>query len=319
MNALYMYMCLAEDIETQKKGCVFIVFHPSPGTQVCASAEERGFVQRLMSSIPIRVSAIHVCLHDDAISKIIKSVFLVAIGPEGRARTRIHTGMSQSIATSFGSISTVHPTYVTLLLFVLKGSRTECQYALQSFGLPAQDLPVNTNSGKLKIKAHQKWIELRLRREEAAKSETEFHGIECPDLKDLLLGRGRPIMRHPGNVLLRNLIEARYQEYDDAQTRTEKTEVARSIVRQLRQSSCRFLKEGPNGSWVEVSSEVARQKVSVGFRDLRKNREESMDHQKNISSPVGTKRNLNSGTSVFLGLDGNVKRQKCNGVFGAMA
>jgi hypothetical protein len=92
-NALYMYMCLAEDIETQKKGCVFIVFRPSPSTQVCASAEERGFVQRLMSSIPIRVSAIHVCLYDDALSKIIKSVFLVAIGPEGRARTRIHTGM----------------------------------------------------------------------------------------------------------------------------------------------------------------------------------------------------------------------------------
>jgi hypothetical protein len=186
---------------------------------------------------------------------------------------------------------------------------------LQSFGLPAQQVPVNANSGKLKIKAHQKWIETRIKREKATKSGTEFHGIECPELKDLLFGRGRPIMRHPGNVLLRNLIEARYQEYDEATTRTEKTEVARSIVRELRQSSCRFLKEDPNGYWVEVSSEVARQKISAGFRDLRKNLEENIDQQTNISSLVGMKRNLNSGTSLFLGMDGHVKRQRCGFVF----
>lgn len=87
-----MYQCLVEDEETQKKGCVFVVFHPSPGTQVCASAEERLFVQRLMESIPVRVSGIHVCLQDDALSKVIKAVFLLAIGPTGRARTRVHTG-----------------------------------------------------------------------------------------------------------------------------------------------------------------------------------------------------------------------------------
>ena len=87
-----MYMTLAEDEETQKKGCVFIVFHPSPSTQVCASAAEREFVQRMMASIPVRVSAIHVCLHDDMLSKMIKTVFLVAIGPEGRTRTRVHIG-----------------------------------------------------------------------------------------------------------------------------------------------------------------------------------------------------------------------------------
>jgi hypothetical protein len=90
-----MYICLAEDEETQQKGCVFVVFHPNPASQVCASASEREFVQRMMASIPVRVSAIHVCLHDDMVSKMIKTFFLVAIGPEGRTRTRVHIGMNK--------------------------------------------------------------------------------------------------------------------------------------------------------------------------------------------------------------------------------
>ncbi|KAG7345161.1 hypothetical protein IV203_032692 [Nitzschia inconspicua] len=282
-NALYMYTCLAEDEETQKKGCVFIVFHPSPGSQVCSSSKERSFVRRLMESIPIRVSAIHICLHDDALSQVIKAVALLALGPEGRARTRVHTG-----------------------------SKTECQYSLQSFGIPAHQIPVNLNLGQLKIKAHQRWIDLRRMKETSVRRGTTFNGIECPELNDLLFGRGRPIMRHPGNVLFRNILNSRYQEYNAAPTRKEKTEIAWSIVRQLQQSKCRFLKEA-DGYWVEVTSDVARQKVSVGFRDIRKTVIcEFGLHRPNPSGPVGIKRDLNSSTSAFLGMDDAVKRQRCN-------
>lgn len=188
----------------------------------------------------------------------------------------------------------------------------ECQYALQSFGLPAQEIPVNTNSGKLKVKNHQKWIDLRLMKEHAVNCGTTFPGIECPELKDVLFGRGRPIMRHPGNVLFRHILEARYHEYDEASTRKEKTDIAWSVVVQLQQSSCRFLKEDPNGYWVEVTSDVARQKISVGFRDLRKNVDEADVQQTNTSSVLGVKRDIDSSTSVFLGMNGQVKRPKCS-------
>jgi hypothetical protein len=238
-------------------------------------------------------------------------VFLVAIGPEGRARTRIHIGMLNGKIPCLDMIC--FPRYLTIyhaLVILLKGSKIECQHALQSFGLPADQVPINTNSGKLKVKCHQKWIVLRCSKEEARRSGTEFHGIECPEHKDLLFGRGRPIMRHPGNALLRNLLQARYQEYDEAPTRTEKTKIAWSIVCQLQQSSCRFLKEDPIGYWVEVSSEIARQKVSVAFRDLRKNLEDNMVQQAKTSSLLGVKRNLNCSTSLFLGIDGHVKRQR---------
>ncbi|KAL3916776.1 MAG: hypothetical protein SGILL_005027 [Bacillariaceae sp.] len=253
-NVLYMYTTLAEDEETQKKGCVFIVFHPSPSTQVCASAEERDFVQRMMASIPVRVSAIHVCLHDDMISRMIKTVFLVAIGPEGRTRT------------------------------------------------------------KIKNKTHLKWIELRQVKERAVASGQQFQGIECPSLNDLLFGKGRPIMRHPGNVLLRSMLESKYNEYNNTKGKKEKTEIAWSIVRQLQESSCRFLKEDGSGYWVEVTPDIARQKISVGFRDLRKTiAPENVRPSNTTSCSAGVKRkeDVDSSTSVFLAMDGQMKRQRC--------
>ncbi|KAL3904878.1 MAG: hypothetical protein SGARI_004717 [Bacillariaceae sp.] len=280
-----MYMCLAEDPETEKKGCVFIVFHPSPTTQVCANPEERAFVQRMMASIPVRVSAIHVCLQDDMVSRMIKTVFLVAIGSEGRTRTRAHIG-----------------------------SATECMYGLRCFGIPTEQIPINTNSGHLKNKAHLKWIELRRLRERAAGAGQVFQGIECPSLNDVLFGKGRPIMRHPGNVLLRTLLESKYLEYNNTKSKKEKTEIAWSIVRHLQDSSCRFLKEDGSGYWVEVSPDMARQKISVGFRDLRKTMDHSSVGSNTSSTPVvGAKRkeDVDSSTSVFLGLDGGFKRQRC--------
>lgn len=124
-------------------------------------------------------------------------------------------------------------------------------------------------------------------------------------------------MRHPGNVLFRNLLEAKYEEYDEAPSRKEKTEIAWSIVQQLEQSKCRFLKEDSTGYWVEVTSDIARQKVSVGFRDLRKTVEEEARRHTSNSVPVGAKRDLNSSTSVFLCMDGHFKRQKCAFGFGS--
>lgn len=107
------------------------------------------------------------------------------------------------------------------------------------------------------------------------------------------------------------MLEAKYQEYDEAPSRKKKREIAWSIVQQLEQSQCRFLKEDANGYWSEVTSDIARQKVSVGFRDLRKTVEEEAGRQSSNLVPVGMKRDLNSSTSVFLGMDGHFKRQKC--------
>ena len=123
-----------------------------------------------------------------------------------------------------------------------------------------------------------------------------FKGIECPEQWDILFGRGWPKMNHPGNAIFRSTIESRLDEYNMAESKGDKTMIAWSIVCELRDSGARFLREDTSGCWMEVSNEVARQKVSIGFRDIRKARQKSSsnsDHGKGNPS-MAQDRNRNT-------------------------
>jgi hypothetical protein len=139
-------------------------------------------------------------------------------------------------------------------------------------------------------------------------------------------------------------------EYNNAGSKKEKTSISLEVVRQIKGYSCRFLQEDDNGGWVEVSDDVARQKVSIGFRDLRKTKLGNIDagkstktctssnpssvradsddaHQTKAASPgipdermrkrtVASVQIEDSSTLFFIGLDGNKRRcrpcQDCN-------
>lgn len=236
----------------------------------------------------------------------------------------------------------------------------ECIYALQSFGIDSDQVPISSSSGKLKTKQHAKWLEFRRLKEECLKQ----HGhkfdriIECPKHTDVLFGRGRPIMRHPGNAVLRSIVQMKLEEYASAKSKKETTDVTWDVVRTLKgKYGVRFLKEeniaNSGLGWVEVSNEIARQKVRIAFRDLRTktikinaaetkanltNSHEEVDGASGsivnvkrkgesasaIPIPSSTETSTvtephaqncceqcDSGTSVFLGMDGsNIKRQR---------
>lgn len=128
---------------------------------------------------------------------------------------------------------------------------------------------------------HHKWLALQQRQEEAALGNKAFKGIECPEQRDVLFGRGWPKMSHPGNALFRSTIESRLEEYNTAESKRDKTMIAWSIVCESRDSGARFLREDTSGCWMEVSNEIARQKVSIGFRDIRKARQKSLSKSSN--------------------------------------
>jgi hypothetical protein len=149
-------------------------------------------------------------------------------------------------------------------------------YALQSFGIHSDQIPVNSSSGKLKTKQHSKWLELcRLKEDSLKHHGHEFDKIiECPNQADVLFGRGRPIMRHPGNAVLRNVVQLKLEEYSSAKSKKQTTDVTWEVVRTLKgKYGARFLKEeninNDGLGWIEVSNETARQKVRIAFRDLR--------------------------------------------------
>ena len=134
-------------------------------------------------------------------------------------------------------------------------------------------MPINTNTGKIKTANHHKYLLRQKIREEALLENKSFNCIECPELSDILFGRGWPKMGHPGNAAFRNTLESRLEEYNAIKSKREKTLVTLSIVNEFKECGARFLKEENSGFWVEVSNNVARQKVSIGFRDVRKARQ----------------------------------------------
>lgn len=90
-----------------------------------------------------------------------------------------------------------------------------------------------------------------------------------PAHMDVLFGRGKPYQSHPGNNRLHEVVELCKDRYSQAR-RHVKTEIAQEIVDYIKVGCTvpgRFLKrvEG-DGTWAEVSDDVARDKVSHALR-----------------------------------------------------
>ena len=81
----------------------------------------------------------------------------------------------------------------------------------------------------------------------------------------MLFGKGH--LDHYGNLRFRQLIYELSPDYELAD-RHGKTELAERVVRSVKQGGGRFLKKGAAG-WAIASDEVAREKASHRFRQIR--------------------------------------------------
>lgn len=114
-------------------------------------------------------------------------------------------------------------------------------------------------------------------------------------------------MRHPGNALLRSVVQTKLKEYAAAESKKGTTDVTWAVVRILKgEFGARFLKEENienNGlGWVEVSNEAARQKVRIAFRDLRaKISKTSAQADAETTSTSEPKTSENNGTNNEVG------------------
>lgn len=91
--------------------------------------------------------------------------------------------------------------------------------------------------------------------------------IAVPGSYDILLGRGKLIQEHKGNIRFRHLIEKNRGTYEKA-TKHDKTFLATRIVEIVGDGGGRFLKEDPRG-WTQITNGAARDKVSHSFRNKR--------------------------------------------------
>ena len=89
-----------------------------------------------------------------------------------------------------------------------------------------------------------------------------------PSRYDILFGRGRKVMEHPGNLRLLSLVKDKTPFYDAA-SKEAKTRLTVEVVQILKCRLSRFLKKNASGVWEEVTDALARKKVSHAFRTMR--------------------------------------------------
>ena len=86
-------------------------------------------------------------------------------------------------------------------------------------------------------------------------------GIQVPEPNDIVCGRGKFTVDHPGNRRFRRLIWGKKDDYQKATRRDDKTKITHELVRKLRSGTDagRFLLYDPKTKlWYDTGDEYAR-------------------------------------------------------------
>ena len=88
----------------------------------------------------------------------------------------------------------------------------------------------------------------------------------APSEHDVVIGKGKKFYFHAGNQWLRKVVAERIDEYSQAMTKADKSNIISSVVEFVR-SNGRFVKLDNTSSWVFAEPLLCREKVSQTFRD----------------------------------------------------
>jgi hypothetical protein len=200
---------------------------------------------------------------------------------------------------SFGSCS-VRPSHLSMLLAGASGPIDDCIAELATFGIPGNLLSADPRA-EASIRSHHEWLETRKRQEEREEiaSKTDMHKkklarVSTAGKYDVLFGRGKAIQEHAGNQRCRDLVETHVGQYEKG-NRLEKTLLAETIVRKVKDASGRFLRQAPGGGWQEVDNDTARDKIAHAFRTQRRTmttpKPEAVDEKVSVSVSSASMRN----------------------------
>lgn len=90
-----------------------------------------------------------------------------------------------------------------------------------------------------------------------------------PGKDDVICGRGKKCYNHVGNIRFSERVERLLDEYRQARSKVDKSNILNKVVDEVRAASGigGFVKQDSNGGWYEVGDFLAREKTSQAFRD----------------------------------------------------
>ena len=292
-----------QDIETQRKGHVLVVWEDRNFPLKTGIQKEKYQYGALKST---RVSAIHICTPDTPYYQIRRGIILMRAGDEYRKKLKLHLGES-----------------------------VELQYALQGYGVPAEDIPISW-TGKVKMKYLVQWMRIRHAVETDDLGSTRI--VECPEPKDVLFRKGNNYTSHPGNVKLRNMIvdKACYRDGTDILKRPKQLshEIFDARLKILKEESMEehnysdeklgryLLWDNKKDWWIKMTDkQQICLKLEYIIRELRKSH--GIGNKLISRAKKRGSLNLRSDTTVFQAQDGTYrggcKKQRLNhkGIFEA--
>ena len=121
--------------------------------------------------------------------------------------------------------------------------------------------------------------------------------------KDVLNGRGAPILNHEGNVRFRALVRAKTAEYTATTRIAAKDKIARGIVQEIECTGGQFLQRMkpspseqekdlkivglvPQTRWKQINDRAALDKVKQAFRDDRCHKSDHLTTHESLSSTM---------------------------------
>jgi hypothetical protein len=256
---LYIWSIIAEDVETQKKGVVGIAELREDIFADITNSETRSAYKDILVALPVRFSAVHLILNfpDGPVYSLIKSAVILGLfGSDERVRTKCYDGVT-----------------------------TETIYALMSFGLPVQEIPL-TSGGNIKTKNLLQWIKTQRAIDVCRQGRaTAFNIIAHPNTHDVLFSRGGNA-QHLGNKDFHQYLSLMNSAYSSPFQRDAMEHIRNELITSVASNGGRFLQVNKEGGWWEeiTDLESIHFKINNAFYDYNRKLKAVRNQQTSQSS-----------------------------------
>ena len=290
----FLHLAAAEDEENQKRGRIGISYYMGKFNHSLNHPLNQQMAQ-MSAWMPMKLHALHICLNHESELQAWKPLAMLLLGSPIRLRVRLHEGKNQA----------------------------QVNESLLTFGIPIDTIPIS-HDGIVKTTIHTKWIQRRKCLEEHRQTimlqnhhvTGVGHGnnryldpwmldgtviIDMPAKWDVILRRGRIYHDHPGNIRMKQIMEAHLMAYGAAQSSRDKNDVVKSIMEMVQQHeqqqgeggsrSCtaRFVEMASQGWWVPVEETDVLKRLGKSLRSLyAKTKMHQPHHQQQVTAMRGT-------------------------------